>query len=329
MPNILTHYTFAKENILDPNQEHLLATYVGSQGPDPWFFYGTIPWRPRPHHHEVTKVGEVTQHLEITEEYDAMLEYAYKNPCQEALFAYIDGLFMHYAVDRTCHPYIFYNTGFTDRPTDPKEVQAYYNFGHLWMEEYIDYIIAHREGTFCRPDLVLKMKKEDLKAISKMWYTVNLAVQKVPFVKENSFVHAIEDYRGTMKAAWDPKGWKKPLAKKTYGPTSLIYGLIYPQSIAGFEDLDFLNEKHSEWRMPAGERRHESFDELLKEAQGIYAQLHALLLRAKEGEDVKEDLATISAHLNHEGIVPGSPKIYWKLIWHPDFLKDIIDHPAD
>ena len=328
MPNILTHYTFARQNVLDTSSTHLDATYVGAQGPDPFFYFGVLPFRKRPFKKEVTSLGGVTQHEELVDNYWAMIEYAGKSPDKELLFSYIDGLFMHYAVDRVCHPYVFFCTGFTDRPEDSEAVQRHYNFGHLWLENYLDFLLGKKEGTFQRPDRTLKLSRHDALAISKMWQAVNEKQQKVPHIEAASFYLALKDYRATLRFAWDPCHWKKGFFKMLFGAESLPYGLVYPKDLRGFESVDFLNEKHSEWRMPAGERRNDSFLDLLVEAKKVYSALHEALWKAKAGQNTKEEIGLLAAHLNHEGIVPGSPKIYWKLIWPNSFQKDVIEHPS-
>src|SRR5574344_105288 len=237
MPNILTHFTFAKENVIDASKEHLDATYVGAQGPDPFFYWGVLPLRARPHKKDVPRLGGLTQHMELTEPYWAMIEYARQSPDKELLFAYIDGLFMHYAVDRACHPYVFYNTGFTDRPEDSEEIHHHYNFGHLYFENILDLIIAKREGTFTRPDRVIALKEKDLKAVSLMWYEVNKAIQKIPNIKPDTFAKCLRDYRSTMRLAYDPHHWKKDLFKKVFGGESFPYGLVYPRDLTGFEGV--------------------------------------------------------------------------------------------
>jgi hypothetical protein len=326
MPNALVHYTFAKENVLDPSSSFLDATYVGAQGPDPFFFYGVLPLRNRPHKKETQSLGGVTQHMEMPIPYAAMIEYAKKSPDKDILFSYIDGLFMHYSVDRCCHPYIFYNTGFTDRPTDSKQVQDYYNFSHMSLEVILDVIISKREGTFQPIANVIKIDKKELKAISKMWYMVNKDVQKVNFINEKSFYRSLIDYQGTEVIAHDPLGLKKPLFKAIFGRYSFPYGLVMPRNLKRFDGIDFLNEAHKEWLMPAGEKKKESFDNLLSEAKTIYEILHHLLKEAYEGKEYQNELNVIASHINHEGIVEGSPKIYWKLIWPESYIKDIIEH---
>lgn len=325
MPNALTHYTFAFHNALD-EEKHLDAVFVGAQGPDPFFFYGALPGRKRPHAADVQSLGAITQHMEMTEPYDAMIEYAKKSPDKDLLFAYIDGLFMHYAVDRACHPYIFYFTGFTDRPEDSKEVRHHYNYSHMCLEVDLDVIISHREKTFQPIWKVLALSKKDLLAISKMWFEVNASVQRVPNITSESFYFAIKDYRFAEHFAQDPLGIKKPLFGKLFGKESFAHGIVMPKNLSPFKDVDFLNEKHIEWRMPNGESRHESFDDLLKDAAKTYQTLHETVIDAKKGADVKDRISAIGNHINHEGIVPNSPKIYWKLLWPEWFIKDVIPH---
>jgi hypothetical protein len=329
MPNTIVHYTFAKKQILDPSKEHLQATYLGAQGPDPFFFYGVLPLHKRDHSEEIRRLGGVTQHEDMALPYSRMIDFAKNSKDKEILFAYIDGLFMHYVVDRTCHPYVFYNTGFTDRPEDSKKVHDYYNFGHLTFEIILDWILGRREKTFANPAHYLACSKEELKAISIMWYAVNQEVQKVPYVQPDSFEKAVKDYRATLKMAWDPLAIKKPFFKKLVGPRSQAYGIIYPKSLKGFEGIDFLNEKHALWRMPAGEAKHDSVDDLLHESALLYGKLHALLAKEDKISDMQDALHSLSRGVNHEGIIPNSPKIYWKLIWPKGFLDDIIDHPQD
>lgn len=327
MPNTITHFTFAKKEILDPSPKHVEATYLGAQGPDPFFFYGVLPLRKRPHAEAIRSLGGITQHEDMALPYAAMINYAKLSANKDTLLAYIDGLFMHYVVDRMCHPFVFYNTGFTDRPEDSEEVHRYYNFGHLTFEVSLDFIIGKREGTFRNPAHYLACSKADLRAISLMWYAVNQEVQKVPYLKPDSFYLAVKDYRSTLNLAWDPCHIKKPLFKNLAGPHSQAYGLVYPKDLSLYKGIDFLNETHTPWRMPDGEVKHESFDDLLAEAATLYTKLHALLLKSDKIEDTRDALHSLSQGINHEGIIPNSPKIYWKLIWPKGFLNDIIDHP--
>lgn len=321
MPNALTHYSFAKEVQLDEG-EHLDAAYLGAQGPDPFFFYGVVSPLFRPHHQDVNSLGGITQHGNLVPPYSAMISYALTSPDKDLLFAYIDGLFMHYVVDCACHPYIFYFSGFTDREEDSSTVRHHYNYSHMCLEVTIDYLLAHEKGTFQRIDKVLALSNHDLKAISRMWWSVNERVQKVPHIHPLSFYHGVKDCRFVERHSADPSGRKKILFKKIFGKESYATGMIFPKNLDAFKGIDFLNRAHQEWRMPAGEKRTESFDDLLESAKTRYRKFHAVLLQARAGENVVSSLNALSEGLNHEGIIPNSPKLYWKLIWPKDFLDD-------
>jgi hypothetical protein len=321
MPNSLTHYLFAKTNALD-DEKHFDATLLGAQGPDPFFFYGTLWKLFRFHSHDVNSFGGVVQHRDLVVPYETMMDYAYHSPDKELLFAYIDGLFLHYVVDCACHPFIFYRTGFTDRPEDSEEIHRYYNFSHMSFEVDVDFILSHRANAFQRIDKVLKLSNHDLRKISRMWYAMNCQALHHPNIHPYSYYWTVKDFRFVEKNAWDKNGKKKALAKRLFGPTSLMYGMIFPQNLDAFKDLDFFNEAHAPWKMPAGEMRTESFFDLLEVAKSRYRKLHAVLLQAEKGENVHSSFEAIVGGLNHEGIIPDSPKRYWKLIWPKEYLVD-------
>ena len=168
MPSTLVHYTFALKH-LHEDFGYRDAILLGAQGPDPWEMYGQLPWCHRKDAKTVRRMGRDTQLSPCEGNYRGFIEYALRSDDRDLLFAYIDGLLMHYCLDRACHPYVFWNTGFTDRPEDSPSVRQYYNFGHLFFERTLDVIISKREGTYGRPNIALRCPKADVKAISSMW----------------------------------------------------------------------------------------------------------------------------------------------------------------
>jgi hypothetical protein len=328
MPNIITHYTFAKDKIEDPSPKFVNATFLGAQGPDPFFYYGAMGGIHRPNAKDINSLGGITQHMELTEPYYAMIEYAMKSPDKDLLLAYIDGLFMHYSLDRMVHPFVFFNTGFTDRPEDSSQDHHHYNFGHMYFENILDFIVGKKEGTFKRADRYLKLDNRSLHKISEMWEATNRQVQHISSITEDSYYLAVKDFRKIMRIAYSPLGVKKAFFKLIFGKESYPYGISAPHNLRRFEGIDFLNEKHAKWYTPSGNEKTQSFYDLYEEAGSLYRSLHACLLKAKNGYNEKKDIDIIGSGINHEGIIPNSPKIYWKLIWPESFFKDTIKHPT-
>ena len=116
MPGILAHYTFAKRYLPEEELSWEEAVLAGTQGPDPFMAYGTNPLRPRKDKKDVNPWGELMHHTPIENVYGPMLSEAQKaeGEQREFLFAYLDGLLMHFSLDRIVHPYVFYRTGFDE-----------------------------------------------------------------------------------------------------------------------------------------------------------------------------------------------------------------------
>ncbi|WP_459129425.1 zinc dependent phospholipase C family protein [Guggenheimella bovis] len=113
MPDIWTHYFFAKEMKLELRLKELhdSAYYLGSQGPDLFFYLALKPWKEES---QYQKAGS-DFHQENTY---ALLEYV-KNDLREQedplLRSYLLGFLAHYALDSSTHPLIFSET--TDFPS--------------------------------------------------------------------------------------------------------------------------------------------------------------------------------------------------------------------
>ena len=60
-------------------------------------------------------------------------------------------------------------------------------------------------------------------------------------------------------------------------------------------------------------------------AKQLYFELHECLKDAKNNKKYEEQLIKIANHINHEGIIPNSEKLTWKLIWPKQFIDDIIE----
>lgn len=312
MPAVITHYTFAIETMLDPNDRYRAATLVGAQGPDPFFFYGQVPLHKRKGSPEVDSFGSDLHHVELSAPYYHLIEIANKSPDKELLFAYIDGLFLHYCLDRNCHPYVFYMTGFPSKPEEKKK----YGISHMYFETILDYLLGHEKGTFTRPDVYLEMPKEDAEKIGAMWDEMNKMTLSKEHFDSKSFVYSLKDYKTALHSAFSKHGKKKALFKKIFGSESHAWAMSYPQNLDDLKNIDFLNKSHAEWFDPvSGVSHKESFYDLMAKSAEDYVKVHALLLKAKNGVPVEGELKAFVNNVDHDGVPVGEKKSHQTFVW--------------
>lgn len=304
MPAILTHYTFAKGCLPPEAVKHPEAFCVGAQGPDPFFFYGMALTK-RKNHLEVNHYGSNLHHINLTEAYDTLLRLALQSREKELLLAYVEGLFCHYALDRSCHPYIFYETGFSADP----EQKKHYSLMHMYFETLLDLLISKEKGTFQRGDKALTLSRKEALAISALWASMNAEVTHSPYLARKTFYRALKDYRFALKFTFSKKGHKKALFAKLFGKMSFPYCMSYPQNLSEYPDVDFLNVKKAEWFHPAtGVSHHESFEELEASASSLFAEALALIAQSEKGEEIKPELSAFFAGIDHDGNPIGAEK---------------------
>ena len=302
MPDMLTHYTFAKERMMDVPDEYKQVVYLGTQGPDMFLCYGDSKryGKTRKMVKEVKKFGSKCHNDDIAYTYPVMFEYAKNSPYKDMLFCYLDGLFMHYCVDSACHPYVCTKAGWVFPETDPN----IYVRGHSMVEYGIDIVYPTRHNTFTiHPYDVLDCKEEYVKEISKMWDYFNKNTYKDECINEDTYFQGKQDYYYRMR-----EQNKNRLLSYLKGVvfadklTSDYYTHYMKKPLRKTRKFDFLNDKKETWKcLWDGQEHSESFEELMDQAFEKYKVTHSLVLRAKEGEDVKEDLIKFTNNINHTG----------------------------
>jgi hypothetical protein len=312
MPAVITHYTFALQSMLDPSEKFRAATLVGAQGPDPFFFYGQVPFRKRKGAEQIDTFGSDLHHTELSFPYNTLIQLANKSPDKELLFAYIDGLLLHYCLDRNCHPYVFYMTGFTDQPGEKKR----FSISHMYLETILDFLLGKEKGTFGRPDHCLDLPKDDALKIGALWNEMNGVTLQKDFFSDKTFFLALCDYRAALRASFSKTGKKKALFKKIFGSESHAWAMSYPQNLDDLKGIDFLNVSHTEWFDPvSGASHQESFYDLMEQAAKDYQRAHELLLKAKSGAPIEDELHDFVAGIDHDGVLNGAKKSFQTFIW--------------
>lgn len=305
---MLTHYSFCKEAIKDPETKYKEAIFLGTQGPDHFFYFGIRPWkRYKKNYKEIESYGGRIHHMDPTDTYWKMVEYALKaGEDKDLLFAYLDGLWMHYDVDRTFHPYIFYESGFDQ---DGK-LTGFYKYSHGAYEAILDVQLGKKYGNYTNPKKAILMDEEQVKKISKMWaYAADVELEDLDFYK------GYKDYCFAMNFLWSPSGFKRAIWR-IGGKHNLLMGMSYPHNLKKYEGIDQFNETGRTWKHPVtGIESKETFEDLWNKAKECYKLTHALIERAYNGEDVKEEIRAFTEDLNHDGFKNGSKAIYCQVAW--------------
>ena len=271
MPDLVAHVWFSERvaaalppEIADKTR-HLLYPYA-SVGPDVWFpcgFYGTKdkPLAARGGHMHENETGAFLI---------ALTERCRVSGAKDLLFAYLAGYICHYAMDRTCHPYIIYRTG--DYTGTPETMR--YRGSHTRLERAIDvwlirekYHSSPRRFNLNRRCLPLRRLpeelREDLTAVYDRVYGWPDAF--------DALNRAIRDHHILYWLVWDPTGILNQLTKLTDNGASIYDYRYFSYQGRDIDEgaLDFLNLSHTPWRNFADPTlvSTESFPELVDRAE--------------------------------------------------------------
>ena len=301
MPNIITHTLLADDFIEKSSpsiKEWLLPrkqlVEIGSNGPDFLFFHGLSPKRAF-HKDSLRKWGNKVHSQKIREFYACALDSIHKDKdeaIQKDMIAYLMGHLMHWALDSTAHPYVYYRTG-----NDHKKSSQW----HHRFESLIDAIMlkVKREQTIrdFKAYEVTDASLEQIRAICRIYVPVLRKVYGV-HVLPHQIKESIEDWNFMEKVFYDQNGKKFDVSYRLetmIGQESLISGFFVPNQPE--DPFDTMNLLHKEWVHPCDESKKssESFFDLYEKALDKAFEVNTLLL------ECIEDPAKDEAFLNFIG----------------------------
>ncbi|MCI2069505.1 MAG: zinc dependent phospholipase C family protein [Bacilli bacterium] len=306
MPSLLTHAFFA-DDFLEQHQSenNFLTSYpdafrLGSEGPDPLFFYGLNLKRGLRLKASKEKIGSQLHHTDGTKFFSLLFEQENKLllPDQIGVFtAFILGQFAHYLLDSTCHPYVYYWSGFDSSG----HLSGKYHYAHAHFEAEIDTALAFKKAKtemIKKPWEVLDIEEEDLSCISENFTSVLEQFVSHPLRK-----HYYQDAVRDMKEIYIFVNTSSSFRKKLLGKSSL--GQIYiprePSSLV-------LNDSHLVWEEPSsGLKRNEGFNELYQRALNKLEGAYEAMVRA---EPSYEALKMYFKGLNYNGLSEGQINIH-------------------
>lgn len=302
MPAALTHYLFAKGNLEGIGDGE--AFLLGSQGPDPFFFYGMVPWRKKESPEKIRGYAERLHHEDFSSIYARMVAYAYLQEGEKriTLLSYLKGLWAHYCLDRVCHPYVFYRSGFDENGA----LTGHFGYAHKVFEALLDATLAKKKKL---PSAARAMRIEKRKAheISLMW-----AEGSPDVLKGDVFFESWRDYRTIESFLQSKTGFKRILWKRL-GKENVLYAFSYPRRLKAKEPLDVLNLKKAIWKNPStGLSFSFSLPEMFAEASKLYRKGEKAIENHKNIENTSTSLLNLEKGVDHDGCPWGQKKIYFE-----------------
>lgn len=309
MPALFTHNTFIEKNT-DQKDKYAKVRALGGQGPDVFFFYGYSLVK-RKKKSQRRYFGTYLHHINIADAYSFLLEYAAKQEEREMLYAYLKGVLMHYVMDRNCHPYIFYRTGFATESDSKVEVDTYMNF-HVKFEATLDTIYAKRNKTFKHPRRFIKCPKKQVKVISKMFYDLAKYL-KYDDIDEFTFYTSYKDLVFVESILYSPLGIKKFFIHHSFLNNSFVDCMMSPNKTKPFEKYDILNLQNSVWKdCVTGVERTESFEDLVENCKKELKIVDILIEKASNKENIRDEMTKFINNIDHDGFEVNAKKLHYQ-----------------
>lgn len=306
MPSLLTHAFFA-DDFVEKHQgkDSIVIKYpeifrLGSQGPDPLFFYGLWPKRGLKLKLAAEAIGSQLHKLDGSQLFATACEQInlIEKPEEKAMFeAFVLGQFAHYMLDSNAHPFVYYWSGFDKRG----RLSGKYHYRHAHFEAVLDSVLANarrKEELTFKPQTVLMIPENELDVINKNFVKVleDIFAKKLP---ENFYKDAVNNmidiYHCTNGGTY--------LRHIFLGHSSL--GQLY---IPSKGQAKVINPSHLVWKNPAeGISHRETFIELFNKAQDDLEIAFANI----EQNGFNMNSLKISMHgLNYSGIPMGKTNSY-------------------
>ena len=303
MPGALAHFLFATR-LEEPLDE---AFRLGTQGPDPFFFYGMVPWKKRIAAKEIQSLGEEIHRSDFAKQYAAMIFFAQHGASEEErphLLSYLKGVLAHYALDRTCHPYIFYRSGFDEQGL----LTGHYSFAHKEFEALLDLTLSEEFHFSRSPSKAMKISKPLAKSLSLLW-----SKSGYENIGEETFLCAYQDYLTVENFLQSNTGWKRPIWK-ALNKEGAMYGFTYPHSAKKEKEKDVLNLSAKEWLDPCtGEKSCATFLDLMEKASEYYLKGLAIIEANLTLDDTQRKLSSWEGSIDHDGSPYGVKKTYYDI----------------
>ena len=301
MPAFSTHYIFAKEMMpmvketadFEVNEN---AVFIGTQGPDIFFFHRNFPWQRGKSKRAVGSAFHRAKFGNVLNDFRAYCETS-----EEAQIAksYVLGFILHYALDSTCHPYVY---SIQDSMT-AKYPSLNHHAAHNIIELSIDSVMLHNYYCIRWPkkfETVNLFNFTDIEKaeIARVFESAGAEIAPLKFSAHDAEV-AIEDTKSVQKTLYDPKNIKENIIKPLETLAGPFTGNFRLSAFLRTDDLEnaqkYVNINHGVWASPySGEKSSKSFYDLFDDAKEKATRMMGQYLAGVDGYEITHNISFLT-----------------------------------
>ena len=314
MPSILTHYGFNKD-VIDSEIKFLKGNediyLVGAQGPDPFFFYGIIPFLGAKNAGSVRNFGSKLHKMNPSKVFNFFFDYANKSKEKDIIYSYILGAGLHYILDRKIHPYVYFKTGFSEN----KKMKRKYFVDHTLFETNIDVLLMNdRYKAFkVKPVEAIKCDDDKIEKVSEMYEKLAKKILNEEMISDDTFEDCYMHMCKIENILYSKKGIKKGIVNFMLKNTPLNT-MMHPLEVKDDDNVDYLNLKKKIWQDPQSETPYDkSLYELIDGAKLEAREWFNLVVDSYEGRKI--NVEDFTKGLIYDGYEEGSKMKVFKSVY--------------
>jgi hypothetical protein len=294
VPATMTHQMFALE-VIKKSKSTFLSSHkriltLATQGPDPFFFYGMLPWHTPKDAKDIQYMGEYFHKHDPQKHLHALYKQASLKQ-NDTLKAYAIGAIMHYILDKHVHPYVFSKSGFDASGKLSKPFIIYHSQLEVLMDVALLKHLSYKAKEV-HPVKGIHIPNKSLEAIDQLYSDTYTHV-----CKEGWFKSSVKDMEKIYKFVYDGLGIKRRIFRLIFGKTGRPFVISHPIGLKHKENKDVLNLQHVMWRHPeTGAPHDESVLDL------FFRALDEMLLIMKHIESNTFDDTYILGDISYDGM---------------------------
>lgn len=300
MPAFSTHYIFALEMMdklkkLADFELNENAVFAGAQGPDIFFFHRIFPWQSGK---SLRKAGSALHRAKPGDILDGFQKYCKASADTNIATSYVYGFILHYALDRKCHPYIY----FLQNKTAERE-KIHPASAHNLIELSLDSVMLKTHLGIRHPKSFETESKISLSDIEKAEIAkVLTAVSNLasPFsFNEQDVITALNDTKSAQHLLLDKSGRKAEIltaAEKIAMPFTKNFKISSFLRTDNLEKAEkYVNINNGIWESPfENGKRNESFYDLFELSKADAADMIEKWNRSISGREITNNLSFLT-----------------------------------